>query len=136
MVDLKPYFSIEMKIRPLLSRVEMTSCRILRVMNKVSANLNTQSKRQETRDQLQNPLRYVNILAQGNKLVVTGLKDALPPAHSNQEGTNDSQDIDLKYKSTEEIAAQIEREKACTEAQLRVQQRETNRLESFKILKL
>jgi hypothetical protein len=90
----------------------------------------------ETRDQLQNPLRHVNGLAQGNELVVTGLKDALLPAHSNQEGTNDDQDIDLGYESTEEIAAQIEREKAHTEAQLQVQQQETNRLEGLKILKL
>jgi hypothetical protein len=78
----------------------------------------------------------VNVLAQGNELVVTGLKDALLSAHSNQEGTNDNQDIDLRYESTEEIAAQIEREKACTKAQLRVQQQETNRFEGLKILKL
>jgi hypothetical protein len=78
----------------------------------------------------------VNILAQGNELVVTGLKDALPPAHSNQEGTNDDQNIDLGYESTEEITVQIEREKACTEAQLRVQQQDTNKFESLKILKL
>jgi hypothetical protein len=62
----------------------------------------------------------VNILAQGNELVVTGLKDALLPAHSNQEGTNDDQDINLGYESTEEITTQIKREKARTEAQLRV----------------
>jgi hypothetical protein len=37
MVDLKPYFSMEMKMRHLLSRVEMTSYQILRVMNKVLA---------------------------------------------------------------------------------------------------
>jgi hypothetical protein len=41
------YFSTEIKMRPLLSRVEMTSYQILRVTNKVSANLKMQSKRQE-----------------------------------------------------------------------------------------
>jgi hypothetical protein len=118
MVDLKLYFSTEMKMRPLLSRVEMTSYRILRVTNKVSANLKTQSKKQERKQE--NPLRHVNILAQGNELVVIRLKDALPPAHSNQEGTNLNQDIDLRYKSTKEITTQIEKEKACTDAQLQV----------------
>jgi hypothetical protein len=63
----------------------------------------------------------VNVLAQGNELVVTGLKNVLLLAHSNQEVTNDDQDINLGYESTEKIATQIKREKARTKAQLQVQ---------------
>jgi hypothetical protein len=45
--DVLVVISTEMKMRPLLSRVEMTSYRILRVMNKVLATLKKKSKRQE-----------------------------------------------------------------------------------------
>jgi hypothetical protein len=55
-------------------------------------------------------LGNVQVQQQGNNLVVTGLRDAPPPAHSNLQGSNDDQDIDFGYESTEEIAAQIERE--------------------------
>jgi hypothetical protein len=51
------------------------------------------------------------MVQQGNEVIVTGLRDAPPPPQSNQ-GINDDQDIDLGYDSAEEIAAQIEREKA------------------------
>jgi hypothetical protein len=75
------------------------------------------------------------MLQQGNEVIVTGLRDALPPPQSNQ-GINDDQNIDLGYDSAEDIAAQIERERACTEAQIQVQQREANRLKGLRILKL
>jgi hypothetical protein len=75
------------------------------------------------------------MLQQGNKVIVTGLRDAPPPPQSNQ-GINDDQDIDLRYDSAEDIAAQTERERARTEAQIQVQQQEANRLEGLRILKL
>jgi hypothetical protein len=62
-------------------------------------------------------LRNVQVQQQGNDLVVTGLRDTPPPEYSNLQGSYDDQEIDLGYKSTEEIATQIERERACTELQ-------------------
>jgi hypothetical protein len=94
-----------------------------------------QPTRPEVSSQLHNLRRNVQMLQQGNEVIVTGLRDAPPLLQSNQ-GTNDNQDIDLRYDSAEEIAAQIEREKARTKVQLRVQQREANRLEGLRILKL
>jgi hypothetical protein len=75
------------------------------------------------------------MLQQGNEVIVTGLRDAPPLPQLNQ-GINDDQDIDLGYDSAENIAAQIERERARTEAQIQIQQREANGLEGLRILKL
>jgi hypothetical protein len=55
-------------------------------------------------------LRNIQVQQQGNDLVVTGLRDIPPPAYSNLQKSNDNQHIDLGYKSTEKIAAQIEGE--------------------------
>jgi hypothetical protein len=51
----------------------------------------------------------MNILAQGNEWVVTGLKDALPPAHLNQEGTNDDQQKSRKLQRNYTGQRQIEK---------------------------
>jgi hypothetical protein len=91
-----------------------------------------QPVRLEVSSQLHNLQRNVQMLQQ---MIVAGLRDTLPPPQSNQ-GINDDQDIDLGYDSAEDIAAQIERERACTEAQIQVQQQEANRLEGLRILKL
>jgi hypothetical protein len=79
-----------------------------------------QPVRPEVSSQLHNLRRNVQMLQQGNEVIVTGLRDALLPPQSNQ-GINDDQDIDLGYDSAKDIAAQIERERARTEAQIQVQ---------------
>jgi hypothetical protein len=94
-----------------------------------------QPVRPEVSSQLHNLRKNVQMLQQGNEMIVTGLRDAPPLPQSNQE-INDDQNIDLGYDSAKDIAAQIERERARTEAQIQVQQREANRLEGFRILKL
>jgi hypothetical protein len=76
--------------------------------------------RPEVSSQMHNLRKNVQMLQQGNEVIVTGLRDAPPPPQLNQ-GINDDQDIDLGYDSAKDIAAQIERERACTKAQIQVQ---------------